>query len=344
MAHQRLVRALPAHGWIDPARWPPLRSGLGIAAGAFLLFLALMLVTGRWRHITEVGAARELRIALVLCLLLGFAPAALGHVWRGLQRHVPALAPLLPPGAVDAMLSSAGKLPERTARWAGLAGLACGLLLPFAVDRDPSLYLQAAYWRPESIFHWTMLPLVSWSLTRSVVAIVLDARRLSALADQLTGFDLLDLQPLAPFSRQGLRVALLPLVLVSIWAILVRDQGFAPIVAAGALGALALASSALLLPVRGVHRRLRREKSAEIARVRAALRGERGALAASQVRGWAGVVSLADLLAYEARVLSVPEWPFDLPTLFRFGLYLLIPLGSWLGGAFAERLLGYLLG
>jgi hypothetical protein len=42
---------------------------------------------------------------------------------------------------------------------------------------------------------------------------------------------------------------------------------------------------------------------------------------------------------YEGRIASVPEWPFDTPTIARFGLYLLIPLGSWLGGALVERLL-----
>lgn len=34
------------------------------------------------------------------------------------------------------------------------------------------------------------------------------------------------------------------------------------------------------------------------------------------------------------------EWPFDAPTLARFLLYVAIPLGSWIGGALVERLLG----
>jgi hypothetical protein len=36
----------------------------------------------------------------------------------------------------------------------------------------------------------------------------------------------------------------------------------------------------------------------------------------------------------------VREWPFDAPTLTRFFLYVAIPLGSWVGGALVERLLG----
>ena len=38
------------------------------------------------------------------------------------------------------------------------------------------------------------------------------------------------------------------------------------------------------------------------------------------------------------------EWPFDASTLARFGLYLLIPLGSWAGGALVERLINAILG
>ena len=46
------------------------------------------------------------------------------------------------------------------------------------------------------------------------------------------------------------------------------------------------------------------------------------------------------LLAFENRIESVREWPFDAPTLTRFFLYVAIPLGSWVGGALVERLLG----
>ena len=52
---------------------------------------------------------------------------------------------------------------------------------------------------------------------------------------------------------------------------------------------------------------------------------------------------LPALLAWEARVESIREWPFDTPTLVRFALFLLIPLGSWLGGAVVERVVDLVL-
>jgi hypothetical protein len=46
---------------------------------------------------------------------------------------------------------------------------------------------------------------------------------------------------------------------------------------------------------------------------------------------------LPGLLAFEARIEAAREWPFDAATLRRFGIVLLLPLVSWLGGALVER-------
>ena len=46
---------------------------------------------------------------------------------------------------------------------------------------------------------------------------------------------------------------------------------------------------------------------------------------------------LGDLLAYKAQIESTPEWSFDSVTLLRFSVYLLIPVGSMVGGALVER-------
>lgn len=105
------------------------------------------------------------------------------------------------------------------------------------------------------------------------------------------------------------------------------------------LGCFALA--AFVLPLVGARRRVRELKQAELARVRAALRDARGtALAGGPAPGG----RLADLLAYEARLQAVAEWPVDASTLLRLGLYLVLGLGSWLGAALVERLLDRALG
>ena len=43
------------------------------------------------------------------------------------------------------------------------------------------------------------------------------------------------------------------------------------------------------------------------------------------------------LLSYRAHIDGIREWPFETSSMTRFGLYLLIPVGSWLASAFVER-------
>jgi hypothetical protein len=94
----------------------------------------------------------------------------------------------------------------------------------------------------------------------------------------------------------------------------------------------------------GVHRRIREAKAAELARVVAAIRGEPAALAGSAIARREANAGLADLIAWRGLVDSAREWPFDASMRLRFLLYLAIPVGSWLGGALVERLLGAVLG
>lgn len=53
---------------------------------------------------------------------------------------------------------------------------------------------------------------------------------------------------------------------------------------------------------------------------------------------------LSALLALEHHLERVREWPLDLGTIVRFGFYLALPLGSWLGGALVERALNLVTG
>ena len=85
-----------------------------------------------------------------------------------------------------------------------------------------------------------------------------------------------------------------------------------------------------------MHERLHAAKLEELTRVRAEIECARAALVDTRNKG-AEIARMPALLAWEARVERVSVWPFDAPTLVRFALFLLIPLGSWLGGALVER-------
>ena len=140
-----------------------------------------------------------------------------------------------------------------------------------------------------------------------------DANAFSGLGALLPQIDLLDRTRLAPFARQGLRSALPALITISFFSINLVDQAFLWAVPVIVSVPFVTGLAGLVLPVRGVHRRLREEKRAESARVDAAIRGEPGALSGSPIAGRSDL-RLADLCAWRSLVQSVSEWPFDVPT------------------------------
>ena len=140
----------------------------------------------------------------------------------------------------------------------------------------------------------------------------------------------------APFARRGLRASAYWFLGSSIASLLMLDEGAWGIVVGVMAITLALGFVSLLLPSRGVHERLRTAKAEELARVRAEIDRARAALVDTQDAG-AEIARMPALLAWEARLERMSVWPFDAPTLVRFALFLLVPLGSWLGGALVDR-------
>ncbi len=342
---ERLFSALP----VSPA-W----IGVGLATALLCVLLVLTWLTGALEQfLTEELTAdpdwfskrnRNARLAIALALLAGYLPTARRYAVLAARDNLAALrTQLRSPQAVDS-LWGLGAQRTRAPAWAGTLGLLLIPVIALSIDRDPGLYLEAGYWREVTVWIWVLGAFCCWNVGAFLHGIVAASRDFSRLAASMTRLDLLDLSALRPFSKQGLRAALLCVLLFSILVIPgLRDPGFR---LAGLLALLVVASAsliALVLPVRGIHARIRRAKRDELDRVHAAIRGDPAALAGSAIASRAQSAGLADLLAYRAAIEAVREWPFDAPTVLRFALYLVIPLGSWLGGALVERALEALL-
>jgi len=317
----------------------PVVAGLAVAIGLVVAFVLLVYWSGSAESALAGDAGlwtyRDFRIAILVAMLAGYLPVARHEQARSAMRNRRDLQPCLADGAPD--VATFGRLDVRSARLAGLAGIAFAPLTALVIDRDPALYLTPGYWRVESVFGWVVGGWVGFWIGSFFYVTLAYARRFSRLADRLRDIDLLDLGALRPFARHGLASALQWLVLLSVVALNAMDVGWFVMTAAVAVvGGVA----ALILPVQGLHVRLRDAKQAELDRVRVAIGGDASALAGSPLGRRAETLSLADLLAWNAFVESIREWPFDAFTIVRFAIYLVIPLGSWLGGAFVERLLG----
>lgn len=157
----------------------------------------------------------------------------------------------------------------------------------------------------------------------------------SSLARRYLRVELLDPQPLQLFAARGLRLALFWFVGSGI-ALLLVVQNQTPDVILGVIGVtFAVGVASLVLPSVGIHQRMQAAKALELARVREEIATR---LAALRDGDTASAAALPALLAWETRVAEVREWPLGGAVLVRFTLLVLIPLGSWLGGALVERL------
>jgi hypothetical protein len=324
----------------------PVWVGALFAGILILLFLGIEFVLGRhelFGTAEEPELLAEARAAITHCLLLAYAPTAYLYVVRGSRGALLRLQPALDySGSEFAELSqTVGRYPWWTLALAGLTGVALATWMAF--ETTPEGPFAWSEWNPELLWHRVLNPLIGWWMGCFIYAALAESNRLSRLARRLKDIDLLDLRSLMPFTRQALTNALLVVGAVSVTSLFLLEQGFGLVIARLWLGTAAIATASFVLPVRGVHRRIQADKRAELDCVQAAIRGDRAGLSETRIAGQAEALSLADLLAYEARVSGVREWPFDASTFVRLSLYLMIPLASWAGGALVERFIDSLL-
>ncbi len=152
---------------------------------------------------------------------------------------------------------------------------------------------------------------------------------------QRSDIDLLNLENLYAIGRSGLRTALVWLLGMSVGSLFFLDTGLGlwGVLTFFAIG-LGIAFVVFLRPARGVRNLIRAVKCEELVRLEPLLRQARDDALTDDISTQG---RLTDLLAYQDRVESTPEWPFDSSAFLRFGLYLMIPIGSMVGGALVER-------
>jgi hypothetical protein len=323
----------------------PARIGVALAIGLIALYVALMAWLGHLEELQaqglQVWESRDARFGVLLVLLAVYTPIARRYAALGARANLAELAPLLASDSDSAEPANPLRMSKsrRRGRVGGWMGMAFVPVMALLIDREPTLYFQRAYWGAPQLWTFTFGFFMAWQLGRFLTEQAEDARYFSGLAERLPAIDLFDPRPLAPFVRQSLRGGLLWIVFVSLYSVNLVDTGALASVALMWLLSLAFSLPPALLPLLGVHRRLREAKRAELDRVDAALRDDPDALAGSAIERRAGGVSVADLVAYRGLVSSVREWPFDAGARWRILLYLSIPVGSWLGGALVERIL-----
>ena len=331
-------------------RISPFWLGIGTSGSLLVVLFLIETMFGQWGGLrvegefdpfarVSTGVLRDLRIAIVHSLLIGYLPAAYLHVVRSGRRTVLVLQDALSCTREECEnLAASVRLSTRGLMITGLIGVTLGLLTPYIVPPVPAGPWNPSTWSVEVAWHRIFGPMVLFWLCWLGYAVVTVSARLSRLARKLDCVDLLDLSALAPFTRLGLTNALLVIGALSISSLMLLETGFGMTALLIGGPTLAVAILALLLPVRGVHQRIRQSKEEELCRINDAISTQRSAFDSPDTDQRAGL--LADLVAYRGLIEDVPEWPFTSSTYTRLVLYMLIPVVSWGLGILAEEIVG----
>jgi hypothetical protein len=319
---------------------------VGVALGAILVFAFITLdwIDGNlqtlssgafawWQHV-------EVRSALIISALLAGVLVTHRYEELGTRRDLQRLAPELEPGVADAELVTEFAVDTRLLAVAGGLGALLIMALVPMLYVDPSRFLHTATYRlPSVLFDLAVGAALGSATARTLVAAIAEDRSFARLADRVREIDPLQLAPLRPFARRGLRRALRWLLLATIASLAFIDAGYAEPPALILVGILGFAMFSFVLPVWRIHVRIRHEKHRLLEELQRLVRDEQ-----KRVReAGAGSGRLADLLAWQARLAAAREWPVDGSTLLRFALLLSLPIGSWLGGSMMDHAVDWLL-
>ncbi len=332
--------------WIDAVRFAPVWVGCAFAAGHVLLgalYFAIFVASKvgvAWPEYQEQGV---LLGTSVFALIIGYATAALAYSRRGHETTLRDLRPAL--RCDDAELSALQREVlhfdmAELRRIGMIAALFAVVGTYFTTDAAQRLSHPALLWNlwQNALFSWLLARTIAHDLGVSGV--------FSRAAERHAEIELFDLTPLTPLAGRGLQSALLIILGISLFSLILGAGGdISPLVPVIQTATVLLAAFALVLPSRGIRRRIRTAKREELARLSAEIRAVRAQRAPTEGPEWREIESrLATLLALKQHIAATREWPFDLGTLGRFLLYAAIGVGSWLGAAAVERLLDLFLG
>lgn len=225
----------------------------------------------------------------------------------------------------------------------GMFGLTLSIMAPL-LEADESGWhpYDISQWFFESGHHRIITPFIGWHLGRALHALAAEARNMSNRIHSLQNFDLFDPAPLQAPVKQGLLNVAIVAGFAAMLSPFLIDPRYYDMVAVMAPITLVFASIGFFVPARGVAQRIRREKDKALTQIAPEISARRRAIETLKpgAAEWpAAAQQLESLIAYRTRLTAVREWPFDRSAVSRLGLYMLIPIASWVGAALVEQVI-----
>jgi hypothetical protein len=304
----------------------------------FLFTVALLIVFFAGRVLAFGGsdsAPNDLRVAVTQILITSYSATAYAYLLISIEkttRDLSAVARKIP--NYEFFVDQAGKHPWWLLPLLGASAyLLIGIPVTHATTPHPIDPWAWQTWSYDVFWHRLTTVFFVWWMSCFAYVIIVESARLSRMSNKFPSPDLLNLDPYRPLVRQGLINALLVIGMASVLSLLgVESRYFAVLVGFWIMSVL-LAWIGMMLPLRGIRGLINKTKRRELQWCKESLIRSRD----SMKSGADQKPTIAEITAYQNVIENIRNWPFDSPTLIRFTLYLLIPLGSWLGGALVER-------
>lgn len=329
----------------------PVLTGLAIAVTVFASFYIVALIDGASIFSDGTrsvgGLTPEAWAAFVISLFSWAFISANELAGRRTFTDVFILAPKLAGVRGEDLLRALEPSKERNR--AGLIAAGAGLVVGAGVfmgqrnsDR-PDLGILENF---QLIDAWTLV--ASMILASLVVRwVVMTRGESSIVTDSLLDtakLDLLSRSDAGVIGQIALRGAVVWLLHAAILFLMFVGQPLSAVLIMAFLAIVAIAVMVLFTPLRWVHRLINQTKQSELAQVREDIRHARQQVTLAGTDGADAGSRLTGLLAYEARIDGVSEWAIDVGTMLRFAGLLSLPVISWTGGAFAERIIDWMIG
>ncbi|MBT4522471.1 MAG: hypothetical protein HOC23_20945 [Halieaceae bacterium] len=306
-------------------------SAIGLSFAAVLLIVFFVVRTlfdgGTW------STAGDLRLALIHILLTAYTATAYAYLLSTTKKTAQDLFSAV---KHDPQWQAIADSVGTHLRWGLILAAGLGVLIDVLVTDVTTVGSEPWVWSETNHdARWMRIlgPFFSAWMSCLIYVLLVESARLSRLSDSIRSLELLDLEPYKPLVRQGLTNALLVVGMTSVLSLFLLEPGFIPLLIRTTITFAVIAWIGLMLPLRGIRKKIRMAKEKEQAWCRQALISARNQLKS----GTSGQQPIAEIIAYQSMIESIRNWPFDNPTLTRFALYLLIPLGSMFGGALVER-------
>jgi len=303
---------------------------------ALLVTLFSVFFVGRYVSGATLSDSGDYRLTIIHILLTAYSVCAYIYLLKGAEQSASELQLVL--SQQSAEIERVGKHNAAALILAGMLGIAVQsyFTIVTTVGSDPWSWAQSNY---DTRWMRILGPLFSAWISCLLYVLVVESLRLSRLSARIQTLDLLQLAPYRPLVRQGLCNALLVAGFATMMSLFLLVPDFDILVIPIGVLMTIFAALGLMLPLSGIRRKIRQAKQRELAWCQTHLIVARNQLQA----GASGEHSIADIDAYKNTIDGIRNWPFDSPTLTRFALYLLIPLGSMLGGAVFEQALELML-